>query len=121
MSAVVHAMPGVAADSIVFGLLFVKKIIVLPGGRINDLSSGRVLFSFITSSNSSSNLERLFDWHGALQGLPTSPNILIPKLQKYKDTVRCARRWGPQTPLQSTAANLDYVFFKTLFYTETWI
>ena len=47
-------IPGLAQAQVLqyfFNLLFVKKIIYLIGGQINDPSSGRLLFSFIPFSN----------------------------------------------------------------------
>ena len=38
---------GVATNSIFFCFLFAKKIIDLPGGKINDPSLGKILFSFV--------------------------------------------------------------------------
>ena len=39
-------------NSILFCWLFVHKIIDLPRGQINNSSSGRILFAFVTVSNS---------------------------------------------------------------------
>ena len=39
--------PGLATYSIFFCFLFVKKIIDLPGGQINDPLSGKTLFSVV--------------------------------------------------------------------------
>ena len=45
-------MLGLFTNKIFACLLFVRKIIDLPGGQINDPSLGRVLLSFVTSINS---------------------------------------------------------------------
>ena len=58
---------------------FLKKILNLPEGQINDPSSGKhfsLLFLPATPSSLSRNLD--------------SPRALLPELQRYKDTVRCA-------------------------------
>ena len=49
----VQRPPGsLATNSIYFCFLFCKKIIDLPGGQINDPSSGETLFSSVPPSNS---------------------------------------------------------------------
>ena len=56
-----------------FSVSFLWKLIDLPGGQINDPSSGK---------------------HYSLPFLPATPSslsqTLLPELQRYKDTVRCA-------------------------------
>ena len=55
---------GLATNSIFFCFLFVKKIIDLPGGQINDPSSGKhysLLFLPETPLSPSRTLERLFE------------------------------------------------------------
>ena len=44
--------PGQATNSIISAFLFCKKIIDLPGGQINEPSSGKTLFSVVPPSNS---------------------------------------------------------------------
>ena len=53
--------------------------------------------------------------HGALQGALDSPCALLPEVQIYKDTVRCAALGAevPGTPSRTTDANLDFAFVES--------
>merc|ERR1711923_120706 len=70
-----------------------KKIIDMPGGQINDPLSGRhysLPFLPATPSSPSRNLEGLFELTRRPSRALDSPRGLLPELQRYKDTVRCA-------------------------------
>ena len=83
---------GLATDSF-FSVSFLCKLIDLPGGQINDPSSGKhysLPFLPATPSSPSRTLEGLFELTRRPSRALDSPRALIPELQRYKDTVRCA-------------------------------
>ena len=70
---------------------FVKKIIDLPGGQINDPWLGKhysLMFLPATPSSPSRTLEGLFELTRPPSRALDSPRALLPELQRYKDTVR---------------------------------
>merc|ERR1711923_60177 len=70
-----------------------KKLIDLPGGQINDPSSGKhysLPFLPATPSSPSRTLEGLFELTRRPSRALNSPRALLPELQRHKDTVRCA-------------------------------
>ena len=76
-----------------FSVSFLWKIINLPGGQINDPSSGKhfsLPFLPATPSSPSRTLEGLFELTWRPSRALDSPRALLPELQRYKDTVRCA-------------------------------
>ena len=76
-----------------FLFLLCKKIIDLPGGQINDPLSGKhysLLFLQATPSSPSRTLEGLFELTLRPSPALDSPHTLLPELQRYKYTVRCA-------------------------------
>ena len=69
------------------------KIIDLPGGQINDPSLGKhysLPFLPATPSSPSRTLEGLFELTRRPSQALASPRAVLPELQRYKDTVRCA-------------------------------
>ena len=89
----------------------------MPGGQINDPSSGKYFslsFLPVTPSSPSRSLEGLFELTRRPSRALDSPRALLPELQRYKDTVRCAALGaevrGPRTPSRTTDANLDCAF-----------
>ena len=44
---------------------------------------------FFTMRTKKACLKELLTWHWTLQGPSNSPSLLLPKLQRYEDTVRC--------------------------------
>ena len=79
---------------------FAKKIIYLLGGQINDPSSEKqysLLFLPATPSSPSRTLEELFELTRSPSRALDSPRALLPELQRYKDTVRCAEL-GAEVP-----------------------
>ena len=84
--------PGLATNSIFSGSFF-WKLIDLPGGQINDPSSGKhysLPFLPATPSSPSRTLEGLFELTRRPSQALDSPRALLPELQRYKDAVRCA-------------------------------
>ena len=76
-----------------FSVSFLRKLIDLPGGQINDPSSGKhysLPFLPATPSSPSRTLEGLFELTRRPSRALDSPRALLPELQRYKDTVRCA-------------------------------
>ena len=72
---------------------FLWKLIDLPGGQINDPSSGKsysLPFPPATPSSPSRTLKGLFELKRRPSRSLASPRALLPELQRYKDTVRCA-------------------------------
>merc|ERR1711923_633389 len=69
-----------------------KKIIDLPGGQINDPSSGKhYSLPFLpTPSSLSRTFEGLFELTRCPSRALDSARALLPELQRYKDAVRCA-------------------------------
>ena len=119
----------VASNQVVGGPDKVKvsdlnDIIDLPRGPINDPLSGKhfsLPFLPATPSSPSRTLEGLFELTRRPSRALDSPRALLPGLQRYKDTVRCAaaRRGGPRTPSTTPDANLDCAFLENaLFYTD---
>ena len=100
---------------------FLWKLIDLPGEQINDPSSGKnysLPFPPATPSSPSRTLEGLFELTRRPSRALDSPRELLPKLQRYKDTVRCAAL-GTEVPghcqqqlMQTQIAHL----LKTHFY-----
>ena len=102
---------GLATNSI-FSVSFLWKIIALPGGQINDPSSGKhYSLPFLPATPSSPS--RTLD----------SPRALLPELQRYKDTVRCAAL-GAEVPghcQQQLTQTLIVRLLKThFFYIDPW-
>ena len=65
----------------------------MPGGQINDPSTGKhysLPFLPATPSSLSRTLEGLFELTRRPSWALDSPRALLPELQRYKDTVRCA-------------------------------
>ena len=65
----------------------------MPGGQINDPSSGKhysLLFLPATPSSLSRTLKGLFELTWRPSWALASPRALPPELQRYKDTVSCA-------------------------------
>ena len=65
----------------------------MPGGQINDPSSGKhysLPFLPATPSSPSRTLEGLFELTRRPSLALDLPRPLLPELQRYKDTVRCA-------------------------------
>ena len=76
-----------------FSVSFLWKLIDLPGGQINDPSSGKhhsLPFLPATPSSLSRTLEGLFELTRHPSRALDSPSALLPELQRNKDTVRCA-------------------------------
>ena len=74
-----------------FSVSFLCKTIDLPGGQINDPSSGKhysLPFLPATPSSPSRTLEGLFELTRRPSRALDSPRALLPELQRYKDTVR---------------------------------
>ena len=66
-----------------------------------------------TSLSLSQTIKGLFELTWRPSRALDSPCALLPKLQRYKDTVRCitlCRREGPRTLPRTTDANLNCVF-----------
>ena len=109
-------------NSIFFCSLFVKNIIDLPGGQINDPSSGKhysLPFLLATPSSLSRTLEGLFELTRRPSRALDSPRALLPELQRYKDTVRCAAL-GAEVPghrQQQLTQTLIVRLLKTHFFT----
>ena len=75
-----------------FSVSILLKLIDLPGGQINDPSSGKhysLPFLPATPSSPSRTLEGLFELTRRPSRALDSPRALLPELQRYKDTVRC--------------------------------
>ena len=76
-----------------------------------------------TPSSPSRTLEGLFELTGRPSRALNSPRALLPELQRYKDTVRCAVL-GAEVPglrqdSRTTDSNLDGAFVENaLFYTD---
>ena len=84
-------LPGLATNSIFFCLLFLKKIIDLPGGQINDPSSGKhYSLPFLPAPHSSPSwtLEGLFEQTVHPSRALDSLCALLSKLLRIKNTVR---------------------------------
>ena len=70
-----------------------KQFIDLPGWQNNDPSSGKhysLPFLRATPSSLSRTLKGLFELTRRPSRALDSPRALLPELQRYKDTVRCA-------------------------------
>ena len=86
-------MPGLQQVSSLtqfFSVFFLWKLIDLPGGQINDPSSGKhysLPFLPATPSSPSRTLEGLFELTRRPSRALDSPRALLPELQRYKDTV----------------------------------
>ena len=91
-------LTGLATDSIFFLFPVCKKIIDLPGGKINDPSSGKhysLPFLAATPSPPSWTLEGLFELTRRPSQALDSPSALLAELQRYKtpsSVPRYARR-----------------------------
>ena len=100
----------------------VIKIIDLPGGQINDPSSGKHYFlPFLpaTPSSPSRTLEGLFELTRCPSWALDSPRVSLPDLQRYKDTVRGAAL-GAEVPghhQQQLTQTLVVRLLKTHFFT----
>ena len=84
----------------------------LPEGQINDHSGGR-------SSQELLRLEELFQLTRRPSRALDSPRALLPELQRYKDTVRCAAL-GAEVPghrQQQLTQTLIVRLLKTHFFT----
>ena len=82
---------GLVTDSILVSVSFMRKIIDLPGGQINDSSSGKhysLTFLPATPSSPSRTLEGLFEPTKPPSRALDSPGALLPELRRYKGTVR---------------------------------
>ena len=89
----VEGLSGRATNSIVFRLRFVKRSLICLGGQISDPLSRRgfsLPFLPATPSSQSRTLEGLFELTRRPSLALDSPRALLPELQRYKDTVRCA-------------------------------
>ena len=88
-------LPGLATNSIIFYFLFVKKNHWFAWRANQWPLAGETLFSSVPPSNSLisvSDPRRAF-WADTVPFLGprlASPRALLPELQRYKDTVRCA-------------------------------
>ena len=83
--------PGLAINSF-FSVSFLKKIIDLPGGQINDPSSGKhysLPFLPATPSSPSWTLEGLFELTRSPSRALNLDAYIASELQRCKDTVRC--------------------------------
>ena len=88
----VWSVSGLATNSI-FSVSFLWKLIDLPGGQINDPSSGkRYSLPFLPAipSSPSRTLEGLFELTRRPSQALDAPHALLPKLERYKDNVKCA-------------------------------
>ena len=92
----------------------------------NDPLSGK-LYSLPLLTSTPSSPSRTLEGRFELTRHPSraldSPRALLPELQRYKDTVRCAAlgRGGPTTPSTTTDANLECAFVENaLFYCDPW-
>ena len=122
-------IPGLATNSIFFCFLFVKThwvVCLHVWIEINDPLSGKhysLPFLPATPSSPSRNLEGLFELTRRPSRALDLPRALLPELQRYKDTVRCAAL-GVEIPghrQQQTDANLDCAFVENaLIYTDPW-
>ena len=105
-----------------FSVSFLWKLIDLPGGQINDPSSGKhysLPFLPATPSSPSRTLEGLFELTRRPSRALDSPRALLPELQRYKDTVRCAAL-GAEVPghrQQQLTQTLIVRLLKTHFFT----
>ena len=91
----------------------------MPGGQINDPSSGKHCSPPATPSSPSRTLEGLFELTRRLSRALDSPRALLPELQRYKDTVRCAAL-GAEVPghrQEQLTQTLIVCLFKTHFFT----
>ena len=110
---------GLATNSI---FPFGKKIIDLPGGQINAPSSGKhysLPFLPATPSSPSHALEGLYELTRRPSRALDSPRALLPELQRYKDTVKCAAP-GAEVPghrQQQLTQTLIVRLLKTHFFT----
>ena len=71
------------------------------------------------SSSKSQTLEELFELTWRPSRALDSPRALLPELQRYKDTVRCAALGAEVPEHRQTCANLDCAFVENaLAYTD---
>ena len=95
----------------------------MPGGQINDPSSGKhysLLFLPATPSSPSRSLEGLFELTRRPSRALASPRALLLELQRHKDTVRCAAL-GAEVPgyrKQQLTQTLIVRLLKTHFFTS---
>ena len=95
----------------------------MPGEQTNDHSSGKYFslpFLPATPSSPSRTLEGLFELTRRPSRALDSPRALLPELQRYKDTVRCAAL-GAEVPgyrTRTTDANLDSAFDENTFFIQ---
>ena len=76
-----------------FSVSFLSKLIDLLGGQITDPQSGKhysLPFLLATPLSPSRTLEGLFELTRRPSRALDSPRVLLPELQRYKDTVRRA-------------------------------
>ena len=117
---------GVATNSIFFCFLFAKKIIDLPGGKINDPSLGKILFSFVPPSNSlavvSDPWRAFWTATAPFKGPRLASCVASGSTERQGNSQVChARHGGPRTPSKTTDANLDCAFvMNALVYTDLW-
>ena len=90
-SSVTQLLSGLDTNSILFRFLFVKKIIDLAGGQINETSSGkRYSLLFLPATPTSlSRTQGLLELTRRPSRALESPRALLSELQRYKDNVRC--------------------------------
>ena len=78
-------------NSIFFCFLFVKKIIDMPGGQINDLSSGKHYSLLLATPLSlSQTFEGLFEVTRCSSRALDSPCVLLLELKRSRDSVKGA-------------------------------
>ena len=104
-------MIGVATNSY-FTACFLRKIVELLGGPINDPLWVVILLPLVHSSNPtwswSGSMNGCLSLHSALQGPSTWLVDSAPELQRYKDTVRCIALGGALRTMSKTSnANLS--------------
>ena len=110
--------PGLATNSFFFYLLFVTN----HWFEINDPLSGKhysLPFLPATPSSPSRTLEGLFELTRRPSRALDSPRALLPELQRYKDTVRCAAL-GAEVPghrQEQLTQTLIVRLLKTHFFT----